>query len=98
MRLDAPPPDPEASPLAAPSTDVEAPRKVSLAVLLCRSAIRGYQRFLSPYLGAHCRFAPTCSAYAIDALEKYGLILGLAKASWRILRCNPLCPGGHDPA
>ena len=59
--------------------------------------IRLYQRFLSPLLGNNCRFDPTCSAYAIEAIQRYGPLLGLIKAIWRILRCNPFSKGGYDP-
>ena len=44
-----------------------------------------------------CRFYPTCSQYAIDAIEKYGAFKGFFMALWRVLRCNPLCKGGYDP-
>jgi hypothetical protein len=60
--------------------------------------IRLYQRLLAPYFGHSCRFEPTCSQYAIDAVERYGVVRGMVKAVWRILRCNPLFPGGIDPA
>ena len=59
--------------------------------------IRLYQRFLSPWLGQNCRFYPSCSQYAIDALRTHGVMLGLLYAAWRIMRCNPFCEGGHDP-
>ncbi|MCE1189136.1 MAG: membrane protein insertion efficiency factor YidD [Ignavibacteria bacterium] len=59
--------------------------------------IRGYQRFISPMFPPSCRFYPTCSQYAIDAITKYGIFKGGAKAIWRILRCNPYCQGGYDP-
>lgn len=59
--------------------------------------IRLYQRFLSPMLGQHCRFHPTCSQYAIDALRIHGIIVGSVYAIGRILRCQPFCRGGHDP-
>jgi putative membrane protein insertion efficiency factor len=49
-----------------------------------------------PY--GYCRFTPTCSQYAIDAINKYGPIRGLLKTSWRLLRCNPFSKGGYDPA
>jgi len=59
--------------------------------------VRLYQRFVSPFLPASCRFSPTCSEYAIDAIEEHGLIRGSLLASWRIARCNPWSRGGFDP-
>lgn len=59
--------------------------------------IRLYQRFISPLKPPSCRFTPTCSAYAVDALREWGLILGSALTLWRILRCNPFGKGGYDP-
>ena len=59
--------------------------------------VRGYQKYISPGIGSHCKYVPTCSQYMIDALEKYGVIRGLAKGIWRILRCNPFSKGGYDP-
>lgn len=59
--------------------------------------IRLYQWFISPLLGPRCRFVPTCSAYAIRALQKHGVVKGLALASRRISKCHPGHPGGFDP-
>ena len=59
--------------------------------------IRLYQICVPRSARGHCRFVPTCSAYAVEALRRYGLIVGLGLATWRILRCNPFCPGGYDP-
>ena len=56
-----------------------------------------YQKIISPMLGPHCRFSPTCSDYLIQAIKKRGLFVGVALGTWRILRCNPYCKGGHDP-
>ena len=56
-----------------------------------------YQKFIPPYTPASCRFTPTCSEYARQALVKYGPIKGLALAIWRILRCNPWGGSGYDP-
>lgn len=56
-----------------------------------------YRVFISPLKPPTCRFVPTCSEYAIMAIEKYGVLRGTAKAIWRILRCNPFCRGGYDP-
>ncbi|GAC1439279.1 MAG: hypothetical protein NVSMB55_00240 [Mycobacteriales bacterium] len=65
----------------------------ALLVLL----IRGYRRAVSPLLGPRCRFAPTCSAYAHDALVRHGARRGGWLALRRIARCHPFNPGGHDP-
>jgi hypothetical protein len=59
--------------------------------------IRLYQRYVSPWLGDNCRFYPTCSEYAIDAIRKRGMLLGAGYALWRIARCQPFCRGGYDP-
>jgi len=59
--------------------------------------IRGYQVLISPLLPPSCRFLPTCSDYARQALEMHGPIKGLVLAVWRLLRCHPLCAGGYDP-
>ena len=60
--------------------------------------IKFYQKYLSPLKGrATCIYTPTCSQYAIEALEKYVLIKGVCLAVWRILRCNPFAKGGYDP-
>ena len=59
--------------------------------------IRLYQLMISPWLGSRCRFTPTCSAYGIQALRKYGPIKGLWLTGKRILRCNPWGGHGHDP-
>lgn len=59
--------------------------------------VRGYQITLSPWLGGQCRFTPTCSAYFIDAVRKYGALRGATKGVWRICRCHPFHPGGFDP-
>ena len=56
-----------------------------------------YRKYISPLKAPCCRFTPTCSAYAIEALERFGVVLGTGLAVWRILRCNPLCRGGYDP-
>jgi len=59
--------------------------------------IRGYQRLISPLLGPRCRFHPTCSQYALESIERYGVMRGGALAVRRITRCHPLNPGGYDP-
>lgn len=59
--------------------------------------LRVYRYAISPLLGSNCRFYPSCSVYAMEALRKHGLFKGMWLASWRVLRCNPWCAGGHDP-
>ncbi|MDW7655607.1 MAG: membrane protein insertion efficiency factor YidD [Bacillota bacterium] len=59
--------------------------------------IRWYQRYISPKLGASCKYLPTCSQYAIEAIERYGAVKGSLMAFWRIMRCNPFSRGGYDP-
>lgn len=67
------------------------------ASFLC-ATVRLYQKTISPLLGAgKCRFYPTCSNYAIEAIKKHGAIKGCFLALKRILRCNPFCKGGYDP-
>jgi putative membrane protein insertion efficiency factor len=61
------------------------------------AAIKGYKQVLSPLLPSACRYAPTCSEYAIQAIEKYGVMRGLHLAFKRISRCHPFHPGGYDP-
>jgi len=59
--------------------------------------IRFYRYVISPWLGYNCRFTPSCSAYAIEALETHGSLCGSWLAFRRIIRCHPWCDGGHDP-
>jgi hypothetical protein len=59
--------------------------------------VRVFQTCLSPLLGRHCRFVPTCSSYFMDAVRKHGVIRGAMMGIWRILRCNPFSKGGYDP-
>jgi len=58
--------------------------------------VRGYRLFLSPWLGSQCRFEPTCSRYAIEALERHGAAAGSYLTTTRLLRCHPWCEGGLD--
>jgi putative membrane protein insertion efficiency factor len=60
-------------------------------------ALRVYQLVVSPWLPPACRFTPTCSQYAVDAIEHYGVFRGTFRAAWRLLRCHPLNRGGFDP-
>jgi putative membrane protein insertion efficiency factor len=68
-----------------------------LAARFLMALVRGYRLLLSPWLGSSCRFEPTCSAYALDALARHGAAAGAALTIGRIARCHPWCAGGHDP-
>lgn len=70
----------------------------NIGVLLLMIPIRIYQKFISPFLPATCRYTPTCSAYAVEALQKHGIVKGLYLAARRILSCHPWGKRhGHDP-
>jgi putative membrane protein insertion efficiency factor len=69
-------------------------RRLASVVL---APIKAYQRFISPALPRRCKYHPTCSAYAVDAVREFGLVRGLVLAGWRLLRCNPFSHGGYDP-
>jgi putative membrane protein insertion efficiency factor len=56
-----------------------------------------YQKTLSPVLPRRCKYEPTCSSYALDAIRSYGMLRGAVLATWRVLRCNPWSDGGYDP-
>jgi putative membrane protein insertion efficiency factor len=73
-----------------PAPLAQAPRRSLVALL------RGYRLLLSPSLGNACRFEPTCSLYAIAAIERHGALAGSYLAAHRVLRCHPWCDGGHD--
>jgi len=64
---------------------------------LVLAALRGYRRYVSPALPTACRYVPTCSDYAMEAVERNGVIRGGAQAVWRFLRCNPVGGHGYDP-
>lgn len=66
-------------------------KRILMAVILF------YQKQISPFLGKNCRFSPTCSQYALQAIQKYGALRGGWLTLKRILRCNPFCKGGYDP-
>jgi uncharacterized protein len=62
-----------------------------------KGLVRGYQLLFSAWVGGDCRFEPTCSAYALQALDRHGAAAGSYLAARRLLRCHPWCEGGHDP-
>ena len=66
-------------------------------VRFCVALLRGYQYFISPLFPPSCRFTPTCSQYAVEAVQRYGACRGLFLAVRRILRCHPFAEGGYDP-
>ena len=70
-------------------------RRPAVAALV--GLVRLYQATVSPLLGPCCRYVPSCSAYAVEALKVHGVWRGLALAAWRVLRCHPLAEGGYDP-
>jgi uncharacterized protein len=59
--------------------------------------VRVYQAVVSPHLGARCKYYPSCSTYAVQAIDRFGILRGLILAGWRLLRCNPWSHGGFDP-
>jgi uncharacterized protein len=70
---------------------------LQLPALILRLAIRVYQLLIAPLLGPRCRFYPSCSAYAAEAITRHGAVAGSWLAAKRVVRCHPWCEGGHDP-
>jgi uncharacterized protein len=70
---------------------------VRTMVRIAQAPIVVYQRVISPALPRRCRYEPTCSSYAVQALQRFGMCRGLVLATWRVLRCNPFSHGGFDP-
>lgn len=80
------------------ATEHAAPSRVARAVRAAATApIVIYQRFISPAIPRRCKYEPTCSRYAVDAIKEYGILRGAVLAAWRLLRCNPWSYGGYDP-
>ena len=69
----------------------------ALARRLAVAPVIAYQRLISPALPRRCKYEPTCSAYAVQAIRRFGILRGLVLAAWRLLRCNPFSHGGFDP-
>ena len=65
--------------------------------VLLIAPLRVYQRFISPAFPARCKYYPSCSEYAVQAVSEFGILRGLVLAAWRLLRCNPFSHGGYDP-
>jgi hypothetical protein len=70
-------------------------RRAARAVAI--APIVAYQRLISPAIPRRCKYHPTCSRYALDAIREYGILRGAVLAAWRLLRCNPWSYGGYDP-
>jgi putative membrane protein insertion efficiency factor len=68
-----------------------------VARFMLLQVLRGYKWLLSPLLPPSCRYVPTCSEYAVEAIERYGIVRGALLSTWRLLRCHPFAAGGYDP-
>jgi putative membrane protein insertion efficiency factor len=83
---------------AAASASAPLTRKLArIARWLAVAPIVVYQRVISPAIPQRCRYYPSCSRYAVEAIREYGILRGLVLAGWRLLRCNPWSDGGYDP-
>ena len=85
------------APSAAPAGSAGPPPRLSPAARVLALLLTGYRRFISPLLGPRCRFYPSCSAYALEAVQVHGAARGSWLAVRRLLRCHPFHPGGLDP-
>jgi putative membrane protein insertion efficiency factor len=80
--------------LVVPAVRQDGPAAVTRVLM---AVVTGYRRFVSPLLPPRCRFEPSCSAYALEALREHGAVRGLWLAARRVARCHPFNPGGYDP-
>jgi hypothetical protein len=78
-----------------PRPPARGPARIARAIAIAPIAI--YQRAISPAIPRRCKYEPTCSRYAVEAIREYGILRGLVLAGWRLLRCNPWSHGGYDP-
>ncbi len=83
--------------MGSEESDSEASRSVPLLRRIGMFPIRVYQVTLAWAMSGHCRFEPSCSIYALEAIEKHGVFKGWCLAMWRLARCQPCCKGGYDP-
>jgi uncharacterized protein len=82
----------------APGAPPSTPRTLArIARAAAVAPIVVYQRVISPAIPRRCKYEPTCSRYAVEAIREYGILRGLVLAGWRLLRCNPWSHGGYDP-
>ena len=72
-------------------------RPSSAASKIAQAPIIAYMRWISPAFPRRCKYEPTCSAYALESVRRFGVARGLVLAAWRLLRCNPFSHGGYDP-
>ena len=86
-----------AGPEDAPDSRAREHSRERVHIRLALAPIRLYQRLISPALPRRCKYHPTCSAYAVQAIRSYGILRGAVLAAWRLLRCNPFSHGGYDP-
>ena len=80
---------------SAPTASARWPARIMRAIVTAPIVV--YQRLVSPALPRRCKYEPTCSRYAVEAISRYGILRGLVLAGWRLLRCNPWSYGGYDP-
>jgi uncharacterized protein len=81
-----------------PESQSSSPRRAArIARAVAIAPIRIYQQLISPGIPRRCKYEPTCSRYAVDAIREYGILKGAVLAVWRLLRCNPWSYGGYDP-
>jgi hypothetical protein len=80
-----------------PTERVARSRAAGALRALATAPIVIYQRLISPAIPRRCKYEPTCSRYAVDAIKEYGILRGAVLAAWRLLRCNPWSYGGYDP-
>jgi uncharacterized protein len=85
------------APSQAPAVHTSRPLWSRAAAGLIGAPITFYARFISPAIPRRCKYEPTCSRYALDAIREYGILRGPVLAGWRLLRCNPWSHGGYDP-
>jgi putative membrane protein insertion efficiency factor len=81
----------------APPRPGSPPRSARIARAVALAPILLYQRLISPAIPRRCKYEPTCSRYAVEAIGRYGVLRGVVLAAWRLLRCNPWSYGGYDP-
>jgi uncharacterized protein len=82
-------------PAQPPRLPARGPVRIARAVVI--APIAAYQRVISPAIPRRCKYEPSCSRYAVEAVREYGILRGLVLAGWRLLRCNPWSHGGYDP-